>query len=133
MKRQNKKEGKKRKRSVGKISQETVDLLIENSITLQKTLTDLAVNVDKLSKEVAEMLNLFREASKAFTEGKRPAGPAKPTELMEPTKELKEKLDILIDQSKTIAKGLMLLESYIKEKISLEEEPKPKPLPQFRF
>jgi len=123
-----KKEIKKKTKKKGeKIKQETMDLLIENSIALQKTLTDLAGDINKLSKDIAEMLNLFKEASKAFSEGKRlaPGG-----ELA-----LREKLDILIEQSRVIAKGLVLLESYIKEKISKkeEEEPKPKPLPQFKF
>jgi len=123
-----KKEVKKKTKKKGeKIKQETMDLLIENSITLQKTLIDLGGNINKLSKDIAEMLNLFKEASKAFTEGKRLASGG--------DLGLREKLDILIEQSRVIAKGLVLLESYIKERISKkeEEEPKPKPLPQFKF
>jgi len=124
-----KKEVRKKAKKKGKgekIKQETIDLLVENSITLQKALTDLAGNINKLSKDITEMLNLFREASKAFSGGKMPSR----GEL-----DLREKLDILIEQSRVIAKGLVLLESYIKEKISKKEgeEPKPKPLPQFKF
>lgn len=126
-----KKRSKKRagKRRSAEISQKTISLLIENSVALQKTLTNLAGKLDGLSREVAEMLSLFREASKAFAGGKKPTRPA------EYTGGLREKLDILIEQSRTIAKGLVLLEGYIKEKISAkeEEEPKPKALPQFKF
>jgi hypothetical protein len=82
-----------------------MDMLLENSIALQKTLADLAVSLKELNKKVSSMLELFEAAGKTIKEkpGQKPA-------------EFAEKIDLLLKQNKTIAKGLLLLERAFKEK-----------------
>lgn len=86
-------------------------LMLENSIALQKVLTNLAVSLDRLSKDMEKMLDLFKEASKAMGEEK-----ALGEVDMDRENKLISRLDNLIEQNRTIAKGLVLLESSIKEK-----------------
>lgn len=110
-----------------------IDLLLENSILLQKTITKLAVELKKLNRKVSSMLELFEDASEAF---KQSGGIAVPERTIE-TEEIVEKIDKLIKQNKTIAKGILLLEeSFRKQKTeekSEESKYKPKPLPEFSF
>lgn len=90
---------------------EAFKLMLENSIALQKVLTNLAVSLDRLSKDMEKMLELFKEASKAMGEEK-----ALGEVDMDRENKLISRLDNLIEQNRTIAKGLVLLESSIKEK-----------------
>ena len=116
-----------------KSQNKNIDLLIENSIDLQKVLANLAVSVDDLSKDVKKMLNLFTEAGKAFAEGKKPIGEKMgKTEVMV----LRDRLDGLIEQNKEMASGIILLENYLKGKTEAKEEKeesKLKKLPQYNF
>ena len=90
---------------------QTVKLLLENSIALQGVLTNLAVSLDRLSKSMEKMLDVFKENSMAIGEDKASSEVREARE-----KELVDRLDNLIEQNRTIAKGLVLLESSIKEK-----------------
>lgn len=111
----------------------TMDLLLENSIALQKTIANLAIELKGLNKKVSSLLELFEDASKAFKEAKV-KGMAAPAEAVVP-EELMEKIDELVKQNRIIAKSLILLEKTIKEGLKPEpkEEYKPKPLPEFTF
>lgn len=97
--------------------------MIENSVTLQKILTEVAINLKVLNEKIDNLLSLFKEAAKTFKE-KKPEG--------EKEKEIVGKLDDISNQNKTIAKGVMLLEQAVR---SESEEPhptlKPRPLPEF--
>lgn len=110
-----------------------MNLLLENSIVLQKTITKLAIELKTLNKKVSSMLDLFEDASEAFKQG---GGIAVPAE-MAGTEELVDKMDKLIKQNKTIAKGILLLEeSFRKQKPEIKvkkAEYKAKPLPEFSF
>ena len=91
--------------------------LAENNLALQEKTADLVVSIKELTKKIDEMVNIFEGAAKHIKEGTdRP---------------LMEKLTNLIDQNKTIAKGLVLLEKYVREK-SVMGSPsfQPKPLPR---
>lgn len=137
----------------------TMSLLLENSIALQKTLTELAAELKNLNKKVSSLYDLFEEASKSFKEA----------ETAPEIQELLDKVNGLVEQNKTIARGLLLLERTFrgkeektekfrkiikararKEPEELEEEAgeeaeeveeteeeegeyKPKPLPEFSF
>jgi len=94
----------------------TISLLVENSVALQKILATVAINVDSLTKQLSELLKLFRETSKKIEEKGLDTG----------TKQLDEKLSTVMDQNRTIAKGLLAMESFMAEQ-------KPKPLPEYRF
>lgn len=81
--------------------------LLTNLIELQKVHTDLAEKFNRLTNEISHLLGLFETAAKSFA--KHPAAPA------EKDKEFLEKIDMLLEQNKTIAKGLTLMEEKIRQ------------------
>jgi len=99
------------KKSLKKSSEESIKLLVENNVALQKVLTDLSLNINHLTGEVSELLKIFKEASKTFGEER-----AVEEVQREETRHLIGKMEDLIDQNKTVAKGLVLLESTMKER-----------------
>ena len=118
--------------------------LIDNFINLQKVLTNLSIKFDGLSGNISKLLQLFEISAKSFTE-KYPKRDIKEIEEKEKAdKEFLKKLDSLMDQNKTIARGIMLMEEQIRNRNEpeleeeIEEEPrppmfgvlKPKPLPK---
>ncbi|MFC1686118.1 hypothetical protein ACFLZZ_03810 [Nanoarchaeota archaeon] len=103
------KRGKKSKKSPAR--DKALNLLIENNVALQKVLADVSLDIQGLTKEISNLLGTFKEASKTFGEEK-----AEEDIMKEEREELIPKLDELINQNKTIAKGLVLLESALKEK-----------------
>lgn len=139
-----------KKEAVG--SKGTNELLLENTIALQKTLTNLVTELKALNKKVSDILSIFEEASLAFKEAKEKGIDAEKAETTIP-QDLIKKIDTLIEQNKTIAKGLLLLEKVVREKElksttgttrpiksfrkkPVEEEMseyKPQPLPEFSF
>lgn len=90
---------------------EAMDLLLENTIALQKTLAGLATELKTLNKKVSELFELFEAASSAFKEAKATGGAEIPADIS-------EKIDMLVEQNKTLAKGLLLLEKTVREKPS---------------
>ncbi len=80
-----------------------VNALIENNITLQHKLSDLILDTKDLNKNVKEMVKMFKEAGDHIKKGK----------YEDP---LVVKLDDLLEQNKNIAKGLLLLEKFVREK-----------------
>ncbi len=88
------------------VSKNFVDELIKNNITLQKATLDLLDSVNKMTERTDRLLGLFEEAAKNIEKG----------EIKEP---LSRQLDALLEQNKVIARGLVLLEKYIREKSSL--------------
>ena len=94
-----------------KTERSALELLIENNIALQKVLVDVAAGLNKLSKEISDLLKLFGEASKSIASEK-----AEEEVKKEELASLKGKLDSLLEQNKTIAKSILLLESTVKPK-----------------
>jgi len=87
------------------------DHLIENMVKIQKVHTDLAEKFDKLAKEISNLLALFELAAKNFS-----VHPA--TKVGgENDKAFLEKIDRLLEQNKTIAKGLTLMEDSMRKKM----------------
>jgi len=91
-----------------------IDLLIQNSISLQKAMAALAVNLDRFSRDIGKLLDFLSESAKTFESEEKERGAVAGAAI---SGDLVRKLDMLIDQNKTIAKGLVLLENYLKEKI----------------
>ena len=77
--------------------------LIENFVSLQKVMTNLAVKFDNLSTQISKLLELFEISAKALAEKDYTIGESAPD------KKVVEKLDSLLAQNKVIAKGLVLL------------------------
>ena len=112
--------------------------LIENLVELQKVHADLAEKFDKLTKEISSLLALFEMAARSFS--KNPS-----IESATKDKEFLDKIDKLLDQNKTIAKGLTIMEERVRERMfgpstpqkEIQQEdkyypsPSEKPLPRF--
>jgi hypothetical protein len=101
------------------VSKNFVDELIKNNITLQKATLELTDAVTKMTERTDRLLSLFEEAAKNIEK----------SELKEP---LSKQLESLLEQNKVIARGLVLLERYIRDKTTLGlqsslEQPKPLP------
>jgi hypothetical protein len=77
-------------------------VLIENFVSLQKVMTNLAVKFDSLSSQISKLLELFEISAKTLAE-KGDLGENKED------KKVAEKLDNLLEQNKVIAKGIALL------------------------
>ncbi len=84
--------------------------LIENLVELQRVHTQLAEKFDSLSKQISSLLSLFEGAAQSFA--KNPVN-----QFSEKDQEFLEKIDRLLDQNKTIAKGLTMMEERIRDKI----------------
>lgn len=94
------------KRSSTSTSQkELIKILTENNVLLQKKTTDLITSVNELNKNIHNLLNLFEKAAKNIERG----------EVEEP---LARKLDALLEQNKIVARGLLLLEKFVRDKTS---------------
>ena len=92
--------------------------LIENLIELQKVHTGMAEKFDKLSGQIENLLTLFEMAARSFAEHQANQGTEK-------DKDFLEKINKLLDQNKTIAKGLTLMEERFREKLYGGNEPAP--------
>lgn len=106
--------------------------LIDNFVHMQKVLTNLTIKFDNLSENMSRLLGLFEISAKTFIEKQEPS----PIE----EKDTLKKLDVLLEQNKTIANGLTLIEEKIRHKIypesnrviseELTGKPRPRPLPR---
>lgn len=93
--------------------EEIEKVLIENFISLQRVLTNLSSKFDELSTNMSKLLELFEISAKSFAEKYQDGIPDKPTDV---DRELIKKLESLLDQNKTIAKGIMLMEEKIRDR-----------------
>jgi len=87
-----------------KISKEDmVEKLIENNLAMQHKMADLMLSMKELNTNVKDLVHLFADAAAEIKAGK----------YEDP---LVEKLNSLLEQNKNLAKGLLLLEDYVKKK-----------------
>ena len=118
------------KPGAGKVSASKEDSvqkqLVENLVHLQKVHTELAEKFDKLSRQISELLVLFEMAARSFS--KQQISPI----ITDRDKEFVEKVDKLLDQNKTIAKGLTLMEERIRERTGMSDNSNPAPVQQFQ-
>lgn len=84
--------------------------ILENLVALQKIHTGLAEKFDKLAGEISQLLGLFEATAKSFTKNAVLGE-------YEKDKEFLEKIDKLLDQNKTLAKGLTLMEERLRERM----------------
>lgn len=85
--------------------------IVENLVSLQKIHTNMIERFDKLTDQITSLLNLFEVAAKTFT--KQPA-----FEAGDRDREFAEKIDMLLEQNRVLAKGITMME----EKISSSYE-----------
>ena len=97
--------------------------ILENLVELQKVHANIAEKFDSLSQQISSLLTLFESAARSFAE--HPAN-----QVAEKDKDFLDKIDRLLDQNKTIAKGLTLLEDGMKKKVygsmPVQEESSPR-------
>lgn len=110
-------------RKMAKVKKVALSKYFENAIAVQKVLTGISEKLDTVTKQLSEVLELFNKAADSFAEtqgiSERKIEDAVFRERMGKEKEeenLLKKLDSLIDQNKTIAKGIILMEQKIREK-----------------
>lgn len=84
--------------------------IIENLIELQKVHTNLAEKFDNLTNQITGLLTLFESAARSFADHPANIGTEK-------DKEFLDKIDKLLEQNKTIAKGLTLMEERVRERV----------------
>jgi len=112
---------------------ELEEALLNNFVNLQKVLTNLSVKFEELSSNISKLLQLFEISAKSFAE--KYTGSETGVD-----KDFLKKLDSLLDQNKTIAKGIMMMEEKIRnrqpssspiERNRFEGMTRSKPLPKF--
>ena len=84
-------------------AREREELLIENFVGLQHAMTNMSIKFGTLSDNLSQLLRIFEEAAKNFASGKKTDD-----------KDMLKKIDSLLDQNKTIAKGLVLMEGKLR-------------------
>lgn len=89
--------------------------LIESNMLLQSKIADLVQSDNELIKEIKSMIKFFCEA------GERMVIESEEERL----KPLFERLNALLDQNKTIIRGLLLVQKYIKSATPEETPAKP--------
>jgi len=87
--------------------------LIENSVKLQKVLANLAFKFDSLGDQISKLLELFEIAAKSFVKKEEEGTGA--------DKDLLIKIDTLLEQNKTLAKGLALMEEKVRHRMEIPE------------
>ena len=98
---------------------EIEQILVDNFTNLQKVLTNLSIKFDELSTNMSKLLQLFEISAKSFAEKYSNKNPEEVVNKSQQTdKEYLNKLDSLLDQNKTIAKGIMLMEERIRKRNS---------------
>jgi len=90
-------------------AREREELLIENFVGLQHAMTNMSIKFGGLSDNISKLLQVFEESAKNFVSGGRPDDA-----------EMLTKIDSLLNQNKTIAKGLVLMEGKLRGR---SEEP----------
>ncbi len=84
-------------------AKEREELLIENFVGLQQAMTNLSIKFNGLSDNISNLLRVFEEAAKNFAQGGKTDN-----------KDMLNKIDSLLNQNKTIAKGLVLMEGKLR-------------------
>jgi lipid II:glycine glycyltransferase (peptidoglycan interpeptide bridge formation enzyme) len=108
VKKSNSKKTKRNKTNI--ITNKLDDKVLQNLIDLQKVHTNLAEKFDKLAEQISNLLALFEMSARSLA--KQPH-----FQSTEKDKEFLEKIDKLLDQNKTLARGLSLMEEKMRERL----------------
>ena len=94
-----------------------MNILIQNEVEMQKVLADLSLDIKNLTSQLSKLVELFKEASKTLNDEKISNDIEK-----EDMKNIGTKVETLVDQNKTIAKGLLLMESAMRENLERKRD-----------
>ena len=96
---------------------EREELLIENFVGLQHAMTNMSIKFGALSDNISRLLQVFEESAKNFISGEKPDN-----------SDMLRKIDSLLNQNKTIAKGLVLMEGKLRGRSEEPEVPRREPI-----
>ncbi len=105
----------------------TEKALVENFISLQKVMTNLSIKFDNLSTQISKLLELFEISAKSLAEKD-----VENEKANRDTRAILERMDNMVEQNKTIARGLTLMHDHLEDNdiyASSSFEP-PRPLPR---
>jgi len=116
---------------IGRDAEKLNTILVDNFVSLQKAITNLAEKFDSLSSHISSLLQLFEFSAKSFADKMATSVPE-----VEKDREFLEKLNRLLEQNKVIAKGLTLMEEKLRERLyghptMQKQEPKFMPAQSF--
>lgn len=111
------------KAKVNRDAEKLNNILVENFVGLQKAMTNMATKFDNMADQISKLLQLFEISARSFAEKLNTTVPE-----LEKDKEFLDKLNKLLDQNKTIAKGLSLMEEKLRERLYGN---RPQPVRQF--
>jgi len=94
-----------------------MDVLVQNQVELQKILANLSLEIKDLTSELSNLVQLFKEASKTLSDEKISNDIEK-----EDLKNIGSRVETLVDQNRTIAKGLLLMESAMRDTMEKKSE-----------
>jgi len=89
-------------------SEPLIDELIKHNVALEKVSLELLESVNKMTKRIDRMLSLFEEAAKNIENAEK---------LDE--KPMGKQISDLIEQNRVLARGLLLIEKYIRDKTTI--------------
>jgi hypothetical protein len=92
-------------------AKEREELLIQNFVGLQHAMTNMSIKFGVLTDNISKLLSVFEEAAKGFVVGDK-----------QDDTEMLGKIDSLLDQNKTIAKGLVLMEERVRTRVQNAKE-----------
>lgn len=95
-------------------AREREELLIENFVGLQHAMTNMSIKFGALSDNISRLLQVFEESAKNFVSG----GKSDDSDML-------KKIDSLLNQNKTIAKGLVLMEGKLRGRSEGEKSNQP--------
>lgn len=100
---------KPKKRQITQTSSEVKveRILIENFVSLQKVMVNVSMKMDTLANKISKLLEVFELSAKALADKEFEFDKGGLAD--ENTKKILEKMDTLLDQNKTIARGVMLV------------------------
>jgi hypothetical protein len=97
-------------------AREREELLIENFVGLQHAMTNMSIKFGALSDNISKLLQVFEESAKNFITGEK-----------SDDSDMLKKIDSLLNQNKTIAKGLVLMEGKLRGRSEEQDVPRRAP------
>jgi hypothetical protein len=92
-------------------NRELQEALLENFVSLQRVLANLSVKFDGLSDNISKLLQLFEISAKSFIKKQEEIGGKGEEKVM------LDRLETLLEQNKTIARGLTLMEEKVRHRL----------------
>ena len=108
---------KKTTRTSKSLDTKKLELLVDSTVVLQKTVVGMTESVNSLAKRMDLLLELFEDASKNVSRMAK--------DETSDVEELAKKLESVIRQNKDLAHAVVALDRYVKEKGDVQLNPKP--------